>query len=195
MKPISPLQTLSDQLGQLHNMEIHIARELLILAGSALSAPLRRWLSRRAMAARGRRDRLQDFIELHTDPCVARTQDLIRGVLAEGNRELSRIHHPYARDAAIIEHCIRIEQLATTAYGVAVPLTCRIGFPRLSDKLKPLLGDLEAARISFRSLEAEVFSIAAYQPHVSEVNPVMAISANSRYDGKAGAFKPLAVAS
>ena len=188
MKPPSPLQVLSDQLVQLHCMETHIARELLILAGSALNASLRRWLSRRAMAARARRDRLQDLVELHAHPFATRPPDPIRSILAEGNRDLALIRHPFTRDVAVIEHCIRIEQHAITAYGVAVPLSHRNGFPRISDKLKPLLGDLETARLSFKTLEAEVFSIAACHPLACVEHP----TPTSRNAEKPAVLQPLA---
>ncbi|MES2920589.1 MAG: DUF892 family protein [Verrucomicrobiota bacterium] len=194
MKPTSPLQILSNQLVQLHCMETHIARELPILAGSALNASLRRWLSRRAMAARARRDRLQDLVELHAHPFPTKTPDSIRGILAEGNRDLARIHHPCSRDVAVIEHCIRIEQHAITAYGIAVPLTDRIGFPRSSDKLKPLLGDLETARLTFKILEAEVFSIAASHPHTCEVEPRSSNPAKKRNELNRDVVEPLEVA-
>lgn len=171
MKPTHPPQILSDQLWQLHGMETQIARELPVLAGSVLNAPLRRWLSRRAMAARQRRDHLEDLLKHHAHPLATRPHCSIRAILVEGNRELSRIHHPYARDAAMIEHCIRIEQHATTSYGIAVPMTHRFGFPAISGELKQLLEDLEKARSTFHSLEETVFAIDASHPHFGASDP------------------------
>ncbi len=112
------------------------------------------------MLARQRRMHLEDLLKRHAHPLTIKAYDSIRGILVEGNRDLARIHQPCSRDIAMIEHCIRIEQHATTAYGIAVPLTHRIGFPRISTELKLLLGDLETARLTYHAFEAEVFSIA-----------------------------------
>lgn len=163
MKTLYPPQILADQLEQLHCMETKIARSLPILAGSAMNVQLRKWLCSRAKRARDRRDLLQDLRNRHPHLLASKPYDGIRSILAEGNRDLALIHHPYSRDVAVIEHCIRIEQHAKTAYGIAVPLTHRIGFPQLSGELKFLLSDLEAARIPYQSLESEIFSIAASQ--------------------------------
>ncbi len=191
MKLTSPVLHLFDQLVRLHSMETHIARELPVLAGSVFNASLRRWLSRRAMDARARRDSLEDILKRHAHPLAVRTHDCIRTILAEGNRDLARIHHPRSRDVAMIEHCIRIEQHATTAYGIAVPLTHRIGFSRISDKLKPLLGDLETARPSFQALEAEVFSIAACQQPPSDGNRRLSTPVRNRNNSGTRALEPL----
>jgi ferritin-like metal-binding protein YciE len=192
MKSISPPHILSDHLERLYRMETHIARELPILAGSVLNANLRRLLCVRAMRARARRDHLENMIR-HAHPLAIKTPDSIRVILAEGNRDLARIHHPYSRDVAMIEHCTRIEQHATTAYGIAVPLTHRIGYPRISDKLKLLLDDLETARFSFKTVEAEIFSIAACHPHLSVVNPRSSTPARGRDEEKSHAVQALAV--
>ena len=161
MKPTSLSQLLSDHLWQLHCMEMHISRTLPALAASVLNPRLRRLLSERAMCAYERREILEELLRRHAHPLATKTRDLIKGILVEGNRDLARIHNPCSLDVAMIEHCIRIEQHATTAYGIAVPLTSRMGFPQVGDKLKLLLTDLVTARSSFHALEMEVFSIAA----------------------------------
>ncbi len=193
MKTISPPQILTDQIEQLHCMETQIARTLPILAGSVLNVRLRRWLSCRARRARERRDQLKELLDLHPHSLASKSYDSIRSILTEGNRDLARIHHPYSRDVAMIEHCIRIEQHARTAYGIAVPLTHRIGFPQISVRLKLLLTELETARHSYHAMEAELFAIAAChpQPHVGNSAPAASI----KYNGsrKSSGLAPLAV--
>lgn len=171
MKTISPQAVILDQLAQLHLMEIHIARELPILAGSVFDTELRGLLSARARCARERRNNVEELLGCH-DLSAIKTLDSIRGILAEGNRDLSTIRNPRLRDVAMVEHCIRIEQHATTAYGIAVPLVNRIGFSGTGDRLKLSLGDLEKARPAFRSIERRLFSITGVQaPFAVEKNP------------------------
>ncbi len=172
-------------------METQIARELPVLAGSVLNAPLRRWLSRRAMAARQRRDQLENLLQHHASPVATRTHRSIRAILVEGNRELARIHHPYARDVAMIEHCIRIEQHATTSYGIAVPMTHRSGFPAISGELNRLLEDLTNARSTFQALEETVFAIAACHPHFGASAP--SLPARNRKPKKTAPMPAMAV--
>ncbi|MES2438395.1 MAG: DUF892 family protein [Verrucomicrobiota bacterium] len=180
MKLISPAHILSDQLWQLHCLESQVARALPVLSGSVLNSRLRGLLTGRARCARERHDILEDLIKHHGHPTATKTLDAVRGILAEGERELSRIHHPCVRDVAMIEHCIRIEQHATTAYGIAVPLAHRIGFSLISEKLRLLLGDLESARPSFQSVEAEVFAIAASHHPICGGTPRLPASVRAR---------------
>jgi ferritin-like metal-binding protein YciE len=172
MKTILPQALLFDQLAQLHLMEIHIARELPILAGSVLDTELRRLLSARAKCARERRDSVEELLGHHDHLSAVKTLDSIRGILAEGNKDLSAIRNPRSRDVAMVEHCIRIEQHATAAYGIAVPLINRIGFSGIGDRLKLSLSDLEKARPAFRSIERKLFIVAGVQPPFAvEKNP------------------------
>lgn len=145
-------------------MEIHIARELPILAGSVLDIDLRRLLSSRAKCARERRDHVEELLSGHDRLSEIKAVDSIRGILAEGNRDLSAIRNPRSRDVAAVEHCVRIEQHAITAYGIAIPLINRIGFSGIGDRLKLSLGDLEKARLAFCSVERNLFIVAGIQP-------------------------------
>ncbi len=186
MKRTLPSQILSDQLVQLHCMETQIARALPILAGSVLNIRLRRLLSGRAISARERCDTLEDLLKRYASPAARKTLNSIRGILAEGNTELTRIRNPRDRDVVMIEHCLRIEQHATTAYGIAVPRTNRMGFPGIAARFRLLLSDLETARPSFHAVEAEVFSLAGHSPfQESAANPYFPISAISGPHGEA----------
>lgn len=172
MKPLPPQNILSDQLHHLHSMETHIARELPVLSGSVFDMGLRRLLSSCARRARERRDALGDLLARHTHIPAAKAATCIRGILAEGNRDLSQIKNPRNRDVAMLEHFIRIEQHAATAYGIAIPLITRIEYPEIGAELKSLLSDLEAARAGFKTSEARLLYVAGkHSPPAVGIHP------------------------
>lgn len=156
----SPTHRLADQLGQLHQMETRMATEFPVLAGSVMHTRLRGLLSRRARQARDRRDQVAGLTAHlghlpQTAICPA-----IKGIIAEGNRELAAVHDPCTRDLAMLVHWMRIEQYAIAAYGIAVPIANRIGFPLVADRMNALLSDLTSARPSLLGMEAVVSRIA-----------------------------------
>jgi ferritin-like metal-binding protein YciE len=136
---------LVEQLGDLYSAEQQLVQALPKVSGAASDDELRTAIDQHLEETRGHVRRLEQiFDQLGTSAPVEKCKGM-EGLIVEGEKIISALGDPAAKDAALIAAAQRVEHYEIAAYGTARTLADELGHDDVETLLNETLDEESAA--------------------------------------------------